>query len=79
MQGWGREDEELALRAFHQGLVRRSLRFGALAFHLHHPERHHDGASMNDALLDATQRQRLMRCQHGIDAHLAPRDAIDPA
>lgn len=71
MQGWGREDEELALRAFHAGLARRTLRFGGLAFHLHHAERHRDGASPNDALLEETRRMRRTRCEQGIDAHPA--------
>ena len=79
MQGWGREDEELALRAFHLGLVRRSLRFGGLAFHLHHAERHREGASPNDALLEETRRQRLTRCQLGLDAHLPARVAPNSA
>jgi glycosyltransferase involved in cell wall biosynthesis len=79
MQGWGREDEELALRAFHRGLVRRSLRFGALAFHLHHPERHHNGASPNDAVLAETRRHRLTRCVQGIDAHLPQKASVDQA
>ena len=79
MQGWGREDEELALRAFHRGLVRRSLRFGALAFHLHHPERHQGGASPNDAVLAETRRRRLTRCVQGIDAHLPQKASVDQA
>jgi glycosyltransferase involved in cell wall biosynthesis len=77
MQGWGREDEELALRAFHRGLARRSLRFGALAFHLHHPERHRDGASPNDALLAEALGRKLTRCDHGIDSHLPRPMSVD--
>jgi glycosyltransferase involved in cell wall biosynthesis len=43
MTGWGREDTELAVRAFHAGLLRRELRFSALATHLYHPTRKHPG------------------------------------
>lgn len=71
MQGWGREDEELAWRAHHAGLRCRQLRFSALALHLHHAERHHEGASRNDAYLAQTRAQRLVRCERGIDQHLA--------
>ena len=71
MQGWGREDEELAWRAHHAGLLCRQLRLSALAFHLHHVERHQDGASRNDAYLAQTRSQRLVRCELGIDQHLA--------
>lgn len=78
MLGWGREDEELALRAFHAGLTRHSLRFGGLAFHLHHAERHQSGASPNDALLAETRRLRKSRCEQGLDAHLRTTGAEAP-
>ncbi len=83
MQGWGREDEELAWRAYHAGLPCRQLRLSALAFHLHHVERHQDGASRNDAYLAQTRAQRLVRCERGIDQHLAefvtsPLPALQP-
>ena len=71
MTGWGREDDELAARMFHNHLPRRLLRFGGLATHLHHTVRHIDGASPNDAYLADTRARRLTRCEQGIDAHLA--------
>lgn len=70
MQGWGREDEELAWRAWHAGLRCRQLRYSGLAFHLHHNERHVDGASANDHYLAATRASHLTRCELGLDAHL---------
>lgn len=71
MEGWGREDEELAWRAWHAGLRCRQLRYAGLAFHLHHNERHVDGASRNDAYLAHTRATQLTRCEHGLDLHLA--------
>lgn len=71
MEGWGREDEELAWRAHHAGLRCLQLRLSALAFHLHHDERHQEGASRNDAYLAQTRAQRLLRCERGVDQHLA--------
>ena len=71
MQGWGREDEELAWRAHHAGLACRQLRYAGLAFHLHHPERHVDGASANDAYLAQTRAEHSIRCELGIEQHLA--------
>lgn len=70
MQGWGREDVELAWRAHHAGLKCRQLRLAALAFHLHHKERHQDGASRNDIYLAQTLENRLTRCEVGLDQHL---------
>lgn len=71
MMGWGREDEELAARAFHAGLQRRCLRFAGLAVHLWHPERHADGESANDRWLGETLARRSVRADAGMDLHLA--------
>lgn len=70
MEGWGREDEELAMRAWHAGIACRQVRLAALAFHLHHRERHEGGASPNDALLASTIAERKTRCELGLSAHL---------
>lgn len=69
-EGWGREDKDLAVRAFHAGLQRRSLRFAGLAAHLYHPERHEDGASPNEALLHETKASGRVRSVLGLDRHL---------
>lgn len=70
-QGWGREDKDLAVRAFHAGLQRRSLRFAGLATHLHHRERHESGESPNDALLADARASGRARSLLGLDRHLA--------
>ncbi|HEY0504756.1 MAG TPA: glycosyltransferase family 2 protein [Lysobacter sp.] len=70
-EGWGREDRDLAERAFHAGLKRRSLRFAGLATHLYHPERHEEGASPNDGLLAETRATGRVRSPLGLDRHLA--------
>jgi glycosyltransferase involved in cell wall biosynthesis len=72
MVGWGREDTELALRAFQAGLRRRDVRFSALAMHLYHPTRKHDVRdNPNDRILRDTRDRRLVRCQWGVSQHLA--------
>jgi glycosyltransferase involved in cell wall biosynthesis len=71
MTGWGREDTELAARAFHAGLLRRDLRFSALAVHLHHPTRKHLIDNPNDRIVDDTRARQLVRCERGLDQHLA--------
>lgn len=70
-EGWGREDSDLALRAFHAGLERRSLRFAGLATHLYHPERHETGESVNDGLLAETLQTGRVHSAIGLDRHLA--------
>ncbi|MDE1893789.1 MAG: glycosyltransferase family 2 protein [Xanthomonadaceae bacterium] len=71
MTGWGREDTELAARAFHLGLLRRDLRFSALATHLYHQTRKQLVDNPNDRILDATRAGQLVRCELGLDQHLA--------
>ncbi|HEY0199529.1 MAG TPA: glycosyltransferase family 2 protein [Rhodanobacter sp.] len=82
MTGWGREDTELAARAFHAGLRRRDLRFSALAVHLFHRTRKHVVGNPNDLILDDTRARQLVRCERGLDQHLgefaqAPMDLRD--
>ena len=71
MTGWGREDNELALRAFHLGLRRRDLRFSGLAVHLWHATRKNLIDNPNDAVLAATRASGVVRCAQGLDPHLA--------
>jgi glycosyltransferase involved in cell wall biosynthesis len=71
MTGWGREDTELVTRAFHAGLQRRDLRFSALATHLYHRTRKNLVDNPNDRILDETRKLGLIRCELGVDRHLA--------
>ena len=71
MTGWGREDTELAVRAFHAGLLRRDVRFSALATHLYHRTRKHLIDNPNDRVVDDTIARQLTRCESGLDQHLA--------
>ena len=70
MTGWGREDTELVARAFHAGLLRRDVRFSALAAHLFHPTRKRIVDNPNDRILEDTRARRLVRCDQGVDGHL---------
>jgi hypothetical protein len=73
MVGWGREDNELAARLHQLGLVRRNVKFKALATHLYHPVRHPKGENPNDAILRETVERKHTRCHHGLDSHFAAR------
>jgi glycosyltransferase involved in cell wall biosynthesis len=68
--GWGFEDKELAARLAHYGCRRRTLLFGGIAWHLHHPPVSREHRDANAALLERTRQQRLVRCRRGLDAHL---------
>lgn len=69
MIGWGREDTELAVRAFHAGLLRRDLRLGGLAVHLYHSTRKHLVDNPNDLVLEQTKRSGLIRCERGVEQY----------
>lgn len=71
-EDWGREDSEFAVRLIHSGVKRRNLRFGAVAFHLHHPVQSRTGIERNDLLLAAAIRDQASRCGNGLDKYLVP-------
>lgn len=70
MTGWGREDNEIAARLYHNGIFRRNLRFGGLAIHLWHRIRTPEGINPNDRYLSESIQTRATRCALGIDGHI---------
>ena len=68
--GWGGEDDELTLRLTNVGVRRRSLRFLAIAYHLHHEPRSRDRRELNRRLLAEAEAARAIWCDAGLDAHL---------
>jgi len=68
--GWGREDNEIAARLYCAGILRRNLKFQALAIHLHHPSRNCVAENPNDAILEEAIRRRANWCPVGLDQHL---------
>jgi glycosyltransferase involved in cell wall biosynthesis len=73
MQGWGAEDKELAVRLGNSGVQRQTLLFGGIACHLHHAPAPRAALPQNLALLADARRERRVRCDHGLDAHLGAR------
>jgi len=75
MEGYGAEDRELAARLGNAGVRRRQLKWAALAVHLEHASRAQpdvdDMSLPNNRLFRDTVEQRIVRCEHGIDGHLA--------
>ena len=69
MEGWGREDNEIAARLYNIGIRRRNLKFAALTVHINHLMRHPHGENPNDAILRATIEQRRTWCHMGLDQH----------
>lgn len=70
-EGWGREDDDLALRLSHAGVRRSTLRYAGLAVHLWHRTRWPEGLPPdqvlpNDALLEAARQGGRIRAVHGL-------------
>ena len=70
MEGWGREDTELVARLMNSGVRRRNLKFAAVSYHLHHRTRPTDADAANFELVLNVVRDRVTRCEHGIDRHM---------
>lgn len=70
IEGWGREDSELAARLLNTGVRRRNLKFAAVAWHLDHRARPQDTVARNNAIFERTVRERTVRCEHGISRYL---------
>jgi glycosyltransferase involved in cell wall biosynthesis len=72
IEGWGREDSELAARLSHLGVQRRNLKFAAVAYHLWHTQANFDRIDQNHQRLLHTLEQRSTRAALGLDQYLAP-------
>jgi len=69
-EGWGREDSEFAVRLLNNGIRRKDLRLGGVAYHLYHHEAPKTMLKQNDLLLHDSITQNLKRCLLGIDQYL---------
>jgi glycosyltransferase involved in cell wall biosynthesis len=70
LTGWGREDTEIATRLVNSGVIKRTLKFGAIAYHIYHTEDKKARLEKNDALLNDTIKNKTTYCVLGIDQYL---------
>ncbi|MDQ8158361.1 MAG: glycosyltransferase family 2 protein [Gemmatimonadota bacterium] len=70
IEGWGREDSELATRLINAGVRRRNLKFSAVAYHLWHTTANQDAVNRNHERVVRAQRERLVRADCGLDQYL---------
>ena len=71
--GWGREDSEFVVRLINRGILRRNIRYSAIASHLWHPENKNCSLTANDRLLQQAVEGKLTSCRNGIDKYLVKR------
>lgn len=68
--GWGREDNEVAVRLINCGIIKRVLKFAGVVFHIYHPEKPRTSLQSNDKLLNAAINNKITRCDAGLDQYL---------
>lgn len=68
--GWGREDSELAVRLSNSGVKKRILKFGAVTFHIYHPEAQRQQLTANDSILKNTITNHTKTCKFGLSQYL---------
>ena len=64
--GWGKEDNDLALRLLNTGVGIRFAKFCAIQYHLHHKESGKSGVNISEALLLETELKGLTYTPNGI-------------
>jgi glycosyltransferase involved in cell wall biosynthesis len=69
-QGWGREDNEIAVRLMNSGISKRAIKFGGIVFHIHHKEADRSGCKENEQYLLQALEQKSMYCQHGVSQYV---------
>ncbi|MCF8091003.1 MAG: glycosyltransferase family 2 protein [Desulfotignum sp.] len=64
--GWGREDQEIVVRLYKYGLMRKENPFKAICYHLWHRENSRISLDHNDKLLEQAMASDLYVCQNGL-------------
>lgn len=73
--GWGREDNEIAVRLLNSGLRKRAIKFGGIVFHIHHSEADRGGCRDNDEYLRYAMQEKSVYCSQGLSQYF---NVLDP-
>lgn len=68
--GWGREDTELVNRLLNLNVSRKNIKFNSNTLHIFHKENSKKMLSLNDDILEKTKKNKLIRCENGLDKYL---------
>lgn len=68
--GWGKEDNEFALRLCNAGIGIRFVKFAAIAYHLYHREASRGRMAENEQMLEETKKNKLIFAEKGISQYL---------
>lgn len=69
ISGWGREDSEIAVRLFNNGIGKKRLKFRALTYHIYHKENDRSSLAENDEALAEAMKMKKMRAEKGLDSY----------
>jgi len=68
--GWGREDSEFAVRLLNNQILRKNIKFSAIAYHIFHDENSREMLEVNDKILDNAKNNNLITCVNGINKYV---------
>ena len=69
-KGWGREDSDIAVRLFNNGIRKKSLKFGGITYHINHPlSNMTDDEKYMDMMLRAIEEKSTWTID-GLDKHM---------
>lgn len=69
-EGWGREDSDLVIRMNNKGVLAQRLRYVGIVYHIYHKDNSRDNFLKNDAIQNETIKNKLIRCEKGVDQYL---------
>ena len=69
IQGWGREDSEIAVRLFNNGIGKKKLKFNAQTYHIYHKENDRSKLAENDEFLTKVIKENKKRAEKGLDSY----------
>lgn len=72
--GWGREDSEFVVRLINRDILRKNIKFSAIAYHIYHNENSRKMLSTNDKILDEAIQLKLTLCKNGINKYIKVND-----
>lgn len=70
-QGWGREDSDIALRLFHKGIKKQSIKFGGIGYHLYHKEANKTDDNKYETMMQEVMKNKPIWAHNGLDQHLS--------
>lgn len=74
--GWGREDNEIAVRLLNSGVRKRAAKFAGVVFHIYHPEVDRARCPKNEAYLTEALLNKTMYCSQGVHQYLGRMEPV---